>query len=91
MDAFLDTRGLVYLAAGHSDKAALEFQKAISEKETAEELYHAAVAYSRIDRLKDAKEALQRAIEMGLAEHELHPIERRNLKKLKEQLNGEVP
>ena len=91
VDAFLDTRGLVYLAAGHSDKAALEFEKALSENETAEEHYHAAVAYSRINKMKEAKEALQKATELGLVEQDLHPIERRNLSKLKELLNGETP
>ncbi|HEY0983603.1 tetratricopeptide repeat protein [Schlesneria sp.] len=90
-EAFLDTKGMVYLAAGHSDKAVLEFEKAIDEKETAEEQYHAAVGYSRTDRLKEAKDALQRAVQLGLVERDLHPIERQFLNKLKEQLHVDVP
>lgn len=82
---------MVYLAAGHSDKAVLEFEKAIDEKETAEEQYHAAVGYSRTDRLKEAKDALQRAVQLGLVERNLHPIERQFLNKLKEQLHVDVP
>ncbi len=86
MDSLLDTRGLVQLAAGHSETAIDDFKQSVFEKESAENQFHLAVAYAGVQRTKDAKESLMIAEKIGLIEEELHPIERDKLKKLRSQL-----
>ena len=89
MDSLLDTRGLVQLAAGHSESAVEDFKQAVFEKESAENQFHLAVGYARSRRLKDAKESLEIAEKLGLIEEDLHPKERVMLKNLRNQLATE--
>ena len=86
MDSLLDTRGLVSLAAGQSGAAVVDFKRSIFEKESAENQFHLAVAYSRIGEIKAAKESLAIAEKLGLFEEELHPKERIMLKTLRKLL-----
>ncbi len=86
MDSLLDTRGLVQLAAGHSETAIGDFKQAVFEKESAENQFHLALAYAGIQRLKEAKDALDNAMKLGLYEEELHPKERVKLKRLRSQI-----
>jgi len=89
MDSLLDTRGLVSLAAGQSGAAVVDFKSSIFEKESAENQFHLAVAYSRIGAIKDAKESLAIAEKLGLFEEDLHPKERIMLKTLRKLLATE--
>ncbi|MEI8016971.1 MAG: tetratricopeptide repeat protein [Schlesneria sp.] len=89
MDSLHDTRGLVSLAAGQSGAAVVDFKSSIFEKESAENQFHLAVAYSRIGAIKDAKESLAIAEKLGLFEEDLHPKERIMLKTLRKLLATE--
>ena len=86
LDSLLDTRGMIHLAAGHSEPAMQDFKQAVFEKETAENQFHLAIALSRSRQFGPAKAALENAEKLGLLEQELHPKERADLKKLRSQL-----
>ena len=87
MDALLDTRGLVHLAAGHSDLAVVDFERALLENENAERCFHVAVANARLQKDKEALKFLNRAYALVLDTQELHPTERVILRKLRAELN----
>ena len=91
MDALLDSRGLIHLAAGHPEKALLDFQQAVSKNETAERRFHVASAFAQLKQFKLAQESLDRADALQLSENDLHPLERTKLKKLRTQLNANTP
>jgi tetratricopeptide (TPR) repeat protein len=100
IDAFYDTRGMIYLAGLRPDLAVQDFERAATESDSAERRFHAAVAYSRMAAsggageersLQAAKKSLARADELGLIEHDLHPLERVTLAKLRKDLDMPEP
>ena len=100
LDALYDTRGMVYLANGKPEEAIVEFERALMENDNFERRFHAAVAYAKLSttdeasadkHLKAAKKSLGRAEDFGLYEYDLHPVERKNLSKLRLQLGMPEP
>ena len=78
----LDSRGIIHLAAGHPEKAITDFEGAVSQRETAERRFHVARAYLALKQVEAAKQAISRAVQLSLTEHQLHPLERPFLKEL---------
>lgn len=73
---FLDTRALVQLALGHFEPAVHDLEDAIAVKPGAELYFHLAQAYLKAGRTEDAKDAFRRAIDAGVKQETLHPLER---------------
>ncbi|WP_397571850.1 tetratricopeptide repeat protein [Schlesneria sp. T3-172] len=78
----LDSRGLINLSSGHPEKSVGDFEGAVSQRETAERRFHVARAYAALKQHDAARKAIQRAQQLSLREHELHPLERPFLKEL---------
>lgn len=91
--SLIDSRGLVHLAGGRPDKAIEDFRLAIRESENGERLFHSALALAQLNppQWKAAKMALDKALQSGFSEMELHPLERAKYAKLVEQLASVEP
>jgi tetratricopeptide (TPR) repeat protein len=101
-DALLDTRGLIYLALGKTeettgktkkakdsiDSALINFTEAIAEKDSADREFHLAMLFAHKKQFAIAKTTFDKAETLGLAEQELHPLERSNLKNLRDQISA---
>ncbi|MDB5342793.1 MAG: domain protein putative component of TonB system [Schlesneria sp.] len=74
--ALLDTRGLVYLAANGAANALADFEASTKEGESSERYFHIALACAQLKQTEAAKRALNRAIDQGLVDQTLHPLER---------------
>ena len=72
----LDTRGMIYLAMGSPAKALADFEVSLSNGESSERFFHVAVAQAELRQAEPAKKALAKALELGLTEASLHPLER---------------
>ncbi len=72
----LDTRGMIYLAMGSPAKALADFEVSLSSGESSERFFHVAVAQADLRQTEAAKKALAKALELGLTEASLHPLER---------------
>jgi len=83
----LDTRGVARIAVGQDDAAIDDLKEATSSGPTAERYFHLALAYLKVNRPKDAREALREANVLGLDEAKLHPRERKEYGRLL----GELP
>ena len=70
------------MAAGHPEKAITDFEGAVSQRETGERRFHVARAYLALKQVDAAKQAINRAVQLSLTEHQLHPLERPFLKEL---------
>ncbi len=74
--ALLDTRGLVYLATNGAANALADFEASTKEGESSERYFHIALACAQLKQTEAAKRALNRAIDQGLVDQTLHPLER---------------
>ena len=72
----LDTRALAYIALGRGDDAIHDMENAIVRSPVANKYFHLARAYLIAGRREDAIQALQKAMELGLTEADIHPLER---------------
>ncbi|MEC8554291.1 MAG: tetratricopeptide repeat protein [Planctomycetota bacterium] len=79
--AFLDTRGLVHMAAGRFDAAEVDFRKAIDLAGKATYHFHLAQIFAYKQRFTDAGNSL-RVAKKQLDIHTLLPIERASLQRL---------
>jgi Tfp pilus assembly protein PilF len=71
----LDTRAMAYLALGQGEGAIKDLEDVVGEQPTANSYFHLAQAYQMVTRRKDATEAWQKALKMGLTEESLQPLE----------------
>ena len=79
----LDTRGMIYLELGQSNKAVLAMQSAISDGgPTAIKMFHLALAQSRSGNKSAAVEAIERARELGFREDRLTRVELEHYREL---------
>src|SRR5690606_20823260 len=79
----LDTRGVVRTALGQTSAAIEDFKRAISEEPSAATQFRLAYAYWKQGDASSAKTALNLAVEEGLKESDLHPLERKHLEELR--------
>jgi tetratricopeptide (TPR) repeat protein len=83
----LDTRAVVYLALGQTDRAIVDLEEATAEEPTAARLFHLARAYRQANNTKAASRALRQAKLMKLQPEQLHPVERATLQQLSQELD----
>ena len=79
----LDSRASVYLSRGEWQKAIDDLDTAISGKPTATRFFHQAQAYEIGKNKTKAKAAFQKALNLGLKEDALQPLERPAYRKLR--------
>jgi tetratricopeptide (TPR) repeat protein len=84
----LDTRGVARMALGQVAPAIEDFEEATTSGPTANRYFHLAQAYQRLNRTREAKEALREATTLGLDEATLYPIERESYLQLQKDLTG---
>jgi tetratricopeptide (TPR) repeat protein len=84
----LDTRGLIYQAAGRPDQAAKDFQAAVKQDPQAVKYFHLAQAQQAAGEQAAARSALARALGKGLKEESLHPLEQPAFRNLRSELLG---
>jgi Tfp pilus assembly protein PilF len=72
----IDTRAMVYLAAGRSDLAVQDMEEVVIARPTADRYFRLARAQHAAKNHRAAVEAFQRAKGLGLSEGVLHPLER---------------
>jgi tetratricopeptide (TPR) repeat protein len=80
--ALLDTRGVIYLTLGRAEQAIQDLQTAVEERPTATYCFHLARAQAMAQNLDKAKEAFQKAKDLGLAPDRLDQLERGEYAKL---------
>lgn len=85
-DVLIDTRGLIHYGAGDYDKALQDFNQSLKAAETSERYVHLALANSELKQLGVARQSLAKAVELGLADETIHPMERQWLAKLRRTL-----
>ncbi len=71
----LDTRGVVYLAAGRGDEAARDLEAVLAQAPTAARWFHLAQARLAARDRASARDAFAKAKATGLTEGDLHPLE----------------
>jgi Tfp pilus assembly protein PilF len=84
MGAMLDSRAVVYLAMGDAEKSLADMADAVADAETPVRLFHQAQAYQLAGQNDDARGAMEKALQKGLAPQMLHPLETPAFEKLKE-------
>ena len=82
----LDTRAVVLLAANKPQEALKSLNEAIDLKPSPIKTFHLAQVYSRLSKIPESKKALKKAEDEGLNWDQMHPLEREELKKLKQKL-----
>lgn len=75
MPEFLDTRAVVYLNSGESQRAVKDLEDAVAIDPSAVKYFHLAQAYLEASNKQAAKQNLEKARAMGLAKGILHPLE----------------
>jgi len=83
----LDTRAVVYLAAGKSDLAIADLEQAVAEAPTAARYFHLAQAYQMAKKQDAALQAFRKAKTAGLSLSILHPLERTAYPQLQGELD----
>ena len=87
IDDVLDTRAVVHLAVNEPQKAKQDLQGVISGGSDSPEVYfHLAQAEHMLGSTEGARAALQRAIELGLSQGRVKPVERPRLTQLAREL-----
>ena len=84
----LDTRGMARIAVGLGDAAIEDLEEATNSGPTSQRYFHLALAYSKANRPKEAREALREANVLGLDESKLHPSDRKEYGRLLGELSG---
>jgi tetratricopeptide (TPR) repeat protein len=84
----LDTRGLIYLQSGRSDKAVADLLAALRQDPGGPKYFHLAQAQHAAGERLAARAALARARAKGLKEEGLHPLERPGFRSLVSELEN---
>jgi tetratricopeptide (TPR) repeat protein len=82
----LDTRAVIQMQRGQNDLAVKDLEVALAQDPTPTRLFHLAAAHLSGKNEAAAREALQKAMALGLKAETLHPLEREQYKRLMEQL-----
>ncbi len=88
---FLDTRGIVYLAAGETQLAITDFEKAVAGNPSPPRYFHLAEAYLKANKVAEAKKNwraanIKAADIKQLQKSGLHPLEQKTYNKLRSEL-----
>lgn len=83
---FLDTRGIVYLAAGDKQRAIKDLENAVALDRSPARLFHLAQAYLEIQDKEKAKRAFAEAKTKGLGPKTLHRLEESVYRKVVDEL-----
>jgi len=81
--AMLDSRASVHLARGKAQEAIADLTTALDERPTPVRRFHLAQAYDMAGQRAEAAAAMREAVDAGLTEHQLHPLERPAFGRLK--------
>jgi cellulose synthase operon protein C len=84
----IDTRGILHLASQNFDAAESDFRYALNSRESPDVKFHLAFSLAMQNRKDDAQKLLSEAIDEGLSESSLHPLERPRFLDLVESLNN---
>jgi tetratricopeptide (TPR) repeat protein len=82
VDYLLDTRGLVFLATRSLDESEADFRRALESSERADKFFHLALVLDAKGQVAEARQAMERAVQGGVTEARLHPLERPNFQRL---------
>jgi cellulose synthase operon protein C len=81
--AMLESRAMVHLALRESDKAIADMADALADAELPVRLFHQARAYDQAGKQNEATAAMEKAMQKGLKEDMIHPLELSAFEKLK--------
>ncbi len=84
----LDTRGVIYLKLGQAADAVQAFGDAAAQNPVAVFYFHLAEAQKAAGRASEADRASQKAVELGLKEADLHPLEQADYQKWAAERKG---
>jgi hypothetical protein len=84
----LDTRAMVYIARKQYDLAIADLELSVTDNPTAAKYFHKAIAHSRNRQNKDAIDAWNEAVRLGLSREELDPLEQPIYDSLKTQIES---
>jgi tetratricopeptide (TPR) repeat protein len=84
----LDTRAMVYIARKQYDLAIADLELSVTDNPTAAKYFHKAIAHSRNRQNKDAIDAWNEAVRLGLSRDELDPLEQPIYDSLKTQIES---
>jgi tetratricopeptide (TPR) repeat protein len=84
--AFLDTRGIVYLAAGDTQRAIKDLENAVAVDPAPGKLFHLAQAYLEINEKENARRNFEKAKAKGLSISMLHRLEEPAYRRVVDQL-----
>lgn len=86
---FLDTRGVIYMRSGDSQRAITDLENAVAADPAAPtKFYHLAQAYLEINNKEKAKQNFEAARGKGLALDGLHPLEQATFPKVMNELGS---
>jgi len=85
----LDTRGLVWLAAGETNQAIIDITESVLTPSPAKYL-HLALAQLKAQQTEEARVSLEKARELGLDEKKLSPDDRQRLQMVEEAVSQPV-
>jgi tetratricopeptide (TPR) repeat protein len=88
LPTLLDTRGMARMALDQVAPAIEDLEEATTSGPSATLYFHLAQAYRRLNRTREAKEALKEAKVLGLDEATIHPTERAGYRQLLGDLAG---
>ncbi len=72
----LDTRGVIQLALGHTEKAVEDLQSSLSLSASPSRAFHLARALAALNKPREARQALEDASKRGFDVKSLHPLEK---------------
>jgi cellulose synthase operon protein C len=84
----LDTRGVAYLKLGQAVDAAQSFADSAAQNPMAVYYFHLAEAQKAAGKANEAEKASQKAVELGLKETDLHPLEQADYQKWAAERKG---
>lgn len=82
----IDTRAIVHLNLGHTDKALRDLERVVNEAPTPTRLFHLSRAYERSRDARSALAMLRQANEQGLTMQQLHPVEQAEYQRVSAEL-----
>ncbi|MCI0460203.1 MAG: tetratricopeptide repeat protein [Gemmataceae bacterium] len=82
----LDTRAVIYLAQGQTDRALADLEAAVADAPTPTKHFHLARAHHQARNTEAARQALRRATAAGLTVERVHPAEREVFQRLMAEL-----
>ncbi|MGB9689056.1 tetratricopeptide repeat protein [Thermogutta sp.] len=82
----LDTYAMVLMAQGKPQQAAAVLQEAMEDQPSGILYFHAAQALAQLGKNKEAAEAFQAGVKLGLKKESLHPLERSHFDELARKL-----